>query len=141
MTYQLTNGSTVIRLEDGAFIPSDSQNLDYIAFQKWLDEGNTPDPPAPSPPPGPDYQAFWDSLIESSVYASIREQSFTSLPLNTLATEFIALLGDAKNGRANVPAIQRGISAVLSAGSFTPDQLTEFRSALSAGHLDGTYPL
>lgn len=139
--YRLTSGNTIIRLSDGAFIPRDSRNSDYLAFQKWLDEGNTPDPPTPPPPPGPDYQAFWDFLIESSVYASIREQSFTSLPLNTLATELIALLGDAKSGRANAPAIQRGISAVLSAGSFTPDQLAEFRSALIAGHLDNIYPL
>jgi hypothetical protein len=57
--------------------------------------------------PGPDYLAFWDALMTSSVYGAIREQSFVSLPMNTLATEFIALIGDAKAGRANEAEIGR----------------------------------
>jgi hypothetical protein len=50
----------------------------------------------------------------STVYGSIRTQSMASLPMNTLATEFIALLGDAKAGRANEAAIQASLSAVFS---------------------------
>jgi len=62
-----------------------------------------------------------------------REQSFTSLPLNTLATELIALLGDAKAGRANEAAIQQGIGAILTTGTFTEEQLGELEQALVAG--------
>ena len=95
----------------------------------------------PEPPPGPDYPAFWDALIASSVYGSIRAQSMASLPMNTLATEFIALIGDAKAGRPNIAAIQASISAILSTGSFTPTDVQEFEVALVAGNIDGLYTL
>jgi hypothetical protein len=36
-----------------------------------------------------------------------------SLPMNTLATEFIALLGDAKAGRPNEAAIQASMGSRL----------------------------
>jgi hypothetical protein len=134
--YQLTTtGTSIIRLSDGAFIPADSDNTDYAAYLRWWAEGNTPLPAAPPPPPAPDYLAFWDALMASSVYASIREQSMASLPMNTLATEFIALIGDAKAGRANTIAIQASISAILTTGTFTLEQLAELGDALDAGNL------
>jgi hypothetical protein len=88
---------------------------------------------------GANYPAFWDALMVSTVYASIREQSMVSLPMNTLATEFIALLGDAKAGRTNEAAIQASMDAILLNGTFTNDQLTELAEALEAGKLDGIY--
>ena len=87
--------------------------------------------PAPS--------AFWDALLASTVYGSIRTQSMASLPMNTLATEFIALLGDAKAGRPNEAAIQASMSAVFATGTFT--EAEEFTAALAAGYLDDTYTL
>jgi hypothetical protein len=95
----------------------------------------------PVPSPSPSYVAFWDALIASSVYGSIRTQSMASLPMNTLATEFIALLGDAKAGRANEAAIQASMSAVFSTGTFTEDDAEEFTAALAAGLLDDIYSL
>jgi hypothetical protein len=139
--YQLTSNDTIIRLSDGACIPAASSNTDYAAYLRWWTEGNTP-LPAPAPPaPAPDYLAFWDALMASSVYASIREQSMASLPMNTLATEFIALIGDAKAGRANEAAIQASMTSILTTGTFTEAQLTELGAALTAGHLDGIYAL
>jgi len=88
-----------------------------------------------------DYLAFWNALMVSSVYASIREQSFVNLPMNTLATELIALIGDAKAGRANEAAIQQSMDAILTTGTFTEVQLVELQGALEAGHLDGIYTL
>jgi hypothetical protein len=134
--YQLTSTTnSIIRLSDGAFIPADSSNTDYAAYLRWWAEGNTPLPVPAPPAPAPDYLAFWDALMASSVYASIREQSFVSLPMNTLATEFIALIGDAKAGRANTVAIQASISAILTTGTFTLEQLAELGDALDAGNL------
>ena len=31
------------RKEDGAFIPLDDDNRDYIIYKEWLDAGNTPE--------------------------------------------------------------------------------------------------
>jgi hypothetical protein len=43
--YKLTaNENIVQRIDDGAFIPADSANMDYQAYLKWVDEGNTPLP-------------------------------------------------------------------------------------------------
>jgi len=139
--YQLTTGTSIIRLYDGAFIPSDPGNRDYREYQAWLEAGNTPEPAPAPPPPPPGYTAFWDALLASTVYGSIRTQSMASLPMNTLATEFIALLGDAKAGRPNEAAIQASMSAVFATGTFAESDVEEFTAALAAGHLDGIYAL
>lgn len=91
--------------------------------------------------PPANYLAFWDALLVSTVYSSIRTQSMTSLPMNTLATEFIALLGDAKAGRPNETAIQASMSAIFGTGTFTEEDLDEFKEALAAGLLDSVYTL
>ena len=98
-------------------------------------------PCGPVLPPPPSYTAFWDALVASSVYASIRTQSMASLPMNTLATEFIALLGDAKAGRPNEAAIQASMSAVFATGIFTEDDAQELTEALVTGRLNGIYSL
>ena len=139
--YQLTSGDSILRLSDNAFIPAAPGNRDYAEYLEWLDAGNTPEPAPPPPAPGPDYLAFWDALTISTIYASIREQSFVSLQMNTLATEFIALIGDAKAGRANEAAIQQSMGAILTTGTFTEAQLAELQAALVVGHLDDIYAL
>jgi len=139
--YQLTTSTSIKRLSDGAFIPNDPGNRDYREYLDWIDAGNTPEPAPAPPPPPPSYAAFWDALLASTVYGSIRAQSMASLPMNTLATEFIALLGDAKAGRPNKAAIQASMSAVFSTGTFTEADAEEFTAALAAGHLDGIYAL
>jgi hypothetical protein len=36
---------SIKRLADNAFIPFDEANIDYQAYLKWLEEGNTPEAP------------------------------------------------------------------------------------------------
>lgn len=38
-------GDTICRVSDNAFIPFDPANTDFLAYQKWLAEGNVPLPP------------------------------------------------------------------------------------------------
>ena len=46
----LYNSTCILRLADGASIPSNPQNADYQDYLSWLDAGNTPEP-ADEPPP------------------------------------------------------------------------------------------
>lgn len=39
--YKLTNFNSVVRQEDGATIPFDTDNTDYQAYQAWVGQGNT----------------------------------------------------------------------------------------------------
>lgn len=113
---------------------------DFPLTESELNEALNPGAPIYATPT-PNYIAFWDALITSTIYASIREQSFTSLPMNTLATELIALLGDAKAGRASETAIQQSMGAILATGTFTKEQLSDLSAALVAGNLNGIYTL
>ena len=38
---------TIVRDEDGAFIPTDPDNIDHQAFLKWVEEGGEPTPYTP----------------------------------------------------------------------------------------------
>jgi hypothetical protein len=49
-----TGAATCIkRIADNAFIPFDPANSAYAEYLAWLDEGNTPLPADPPPPPDP----------------------------------------------------------------------------------------
>ena len=95
----------------------------------------------PQPPVSPDYLAFWDALLASSAYGAIRQQSMASLPMNTLATEFIALIGDAKAGRPSVARIQASMAAILTTGTFTAAHVADIGAALAAGNLADTFSI
>ena len=63
--YQLTaTDSSVIRTEDGACIPNDPANRDWVEYQEWLEEGNEPDPyvepEIPEPAPTPEQEIMFD---------------------------------------------------------------------------------
>ena len=45
--YQLTAYDSVIRTADGACIPNDPANRDWVEYQEWLDAGGVPDPVKP----------------------------------------------------------------------------------------------
>ena len=103
---------TTLKREDAdgsaAFIPANPENRHYAEF---LASGETAGDYVPPPPStDPDYIGFSDALLVSSAYASIRAAAKTSLPVNVVATELLALLGDAKTGRVAEPAIQASLT-------------------------------
>ncbi len=61
MKYTLTSNPEVIRRDDGAWIPTDPDNGDYLEYLRWLDKGNEPGPgpnaPAPAYEPPTPYSA------------------------------------------------------------------------------------
>jgi hypothetical protein len=120
--------------------------MQAIATALWTPEviaayqAGQPLPPAP-PEPGPDYMAFWDALLVSGVYQSIRAQALTTPAVLVACTEFIAAIGDAKMGRPNVMAIQACIYYLLAAGTFSEANLQELEAILAAGHLQDIYVL
>ena len=62
--YQLTEtDSAVIRTEDGAYIPNDPANRDWVEYQDWLAAGGVPDPYVPPPEPKPPPPAPEDVLL------------------------------------------------------------------------------
>jgi hypothetical protein len=71
MTYQLTQGNTICRLNDIAFIPFDPANTDYQAYLAWLAEGNEPLPADEAPVTWDDIRAKRDQLIKDSDWVMI----------------------------------------------------------------------
>jgi hypothetical protein len=61
--YQLTNGDCILRKVDNAYVPQDPRNQDYVTYQAWLAEGNTPEPYVePEKPPEPSLKEKLDTL-------------------------------------------------------------------------------
>ena len=54
--YKLTNIEVIFR-EDGACIPKDERNADYVEYLAWVEAGNIPDSPEPIAPESP-YREF-----------------------------------------------------------------------------------
>ena len=69
MNYKIISNG-VLRLDDGANIPDDPLNQDWIAYQAWLSQGNTP--VAADPLPNPVAQDLQSRRWE--LYPSIQDQ-------------------------------------------------------------------
>jgi hypothetical protein len=61
--YQLTATDGIIRTEDGAWIPADPANRDWVEYEKWLAAGGEPDPHVPPPPPPAAKPAPQDAIL------------------------------------------------------------------------------
>lgn len=87
------------------------------------------------------YQEFWNQLITTGAYTTIKTLAKQSLEVNTIATEFIALLSDAKNGNANVAKIQEVLFEIVGNIPFTQEELTEIQSAFTNAGMYSIYTL
>ena len=87
------------------------------------------------------YQQFWDKLLNTNAYTTIKNASTQSLQANTFATEFIALMSDAKRGQANIVKIQEVLTEIVSGIAFTPEELAEIQEAFTESGMFAIYTL
>lgn len=141
MTYQLTTGTSILRLTDFATIPKDERNRDYVAYLQWLEAGNTPLPAAtpPAPIPSPDYQLLYDRIIGSTIYQIVRAAAETSQPLALAYFDFVAAMGDAKAGRPNVPALQACVFNILQLADLSKSQKALLRGYIQDANLASVF--
>ena len=134
--YQLTTDSSVIRLSDGALIPTDLGNTDWREYQSWLAQGNTPQPaPTPEPSTQPNFTLFLDLILVSDLYQSIVVQSTANSAVNTGLTVTMGALLLASNGRPNVDGLQAGINLLFSALTYTQADIDELTNILAQTNL------
>ena len=93
------------------------------------------------------YQNFWNLLLDSDVYATMKTASSTTLAANTLLTEFIALLDDAKRGEVHTTSggvtikIQTSITGILAGITFSADELAELQTLFDSTGMSAIYTL
>ena len=99
-----------------------------------------------------DYKRFWDILLNGtpnedgtvsggSVYQKIKSEAKLSLGVNVLATEFITLLSDARQGDANVEKIQESLTEMVTSISFTTEELAELQQIFTKTGMFAVYSL
>lgn len=87
------------------------------------------------------YQVFWDSLLDKSAYDTIKSASKSSLEVNTIVTEFISLISDAKMGNDNVEKIQQSMLSILSTVSFSPEEISEIQECVNFSGMFSIYTI
>jgi len=88
-----------------------------------------------------DYRDFWNRLLETNAYAAIKAEASTTLVVNTVVTEFVSLLSDAKSGNAMPTHIQQSLNNILSNVSLTDEQLSEIQDAFTKSGMFAVYTI
>jgi len=108
-----------------------------------------------------DYRQFWYSLVNGVrfvsadgstdgngemntggiAYQKIKNSAKVSLEANVAATEFIALLSDARSGDVNVEKLQESLLEILSTISFTAEELAEMKLVFTKSGMFAAYTL
>ena len=71
--YQLTAGTSILRLADNASIPADESNSDYTIYLQWVEDGNIPFP-------NPDVKPYtWEQAL-SKRNAALTASDWTMTP-------------------------------------------------------------
>ena len=87
------------------------------------------------------YDKFWRDLLDADVYTTMKTAASSALPANTLLTEFIALLDDAKRGVANTTKMQASITGILAGITFSTDELAELQTLFDSTGMSAIYTL
>jgi hypothetical protein len=121
MAYQLTNGTSVIRLDDGAFVPADPDNRDWQAYQAWLAAGNVPTAAAPVvvlvPRPTP---REWLERLSPSTQLALE----TAALANPAVSLWLRKATGAGSIDVTLAETQQGVAAVVAAGLLTTAEQT-----------------
>jgi len=130
--------------------PIEFPEYDFITHERvWNRETRSfdvierPSPldPTPSVARPVDYKTFWNELMTSGAYTTLKAAASTDLTINTLCTEFIALIVDAKFGEPNVLAIQNSLTQIISSVEFSIEELGEIQEIFTESGLDQVYTL
>lgn len=88
-----------------------------------------------------DYMAFWISLMGSSYYTRAKSEASTSMARNVAVTEFMILLGDAKDGEPHVSSIQASLDTLLTLVVATTAEQTFLTNLFATTGLNDKYTL
>lgn len=91
-------------------------------------------------PAQPDYQAFYQALLASSVYQAVLAQPATAELARALAV-FVSAIQDAMAGRENRQAMQGAIWMLLNQITLTAEQAAELQGLMQTHALAGAYSL
>lgn len=89
----------------------------------------------------PNYNGFWNALIQTPLYNKLRLASSQDLGANTFCTELIALFSDAKTGNANVPVIQLYFTILFFIFTFTEQELQDIQTLFESYNMLTVYTL
>lgn len=87
------------------------------------------------------YIEFWNSLVQSPIYQTIRQQASESLIVNVNCTEFMSLLSEAKLGFANPTLIQMSINELINSLTLTIEEYNLLNALLESGNMNLIYTL
>jgi hypothetical protein len=79
MAYTINQLGGVVRDSDGAFIPQDEANSDYVAYLLWVSQGNTATPYSPPQPTPTALQALLTSTVQSIMDAKAQSYHYDDL--------------------------------------------------------------
>lgn len=125
--YKISSGGAVMRVQDFAFIPSDLQNLDFIAYQEWLSTGGVPESADPAPVIYPkflvrDFLALFTRGEKLAVKAATRVSDEVGLWYDEmLAAQYIT---------AEDPDTLAGLGALVTAGLLTAARHDEILASM-----------
>jgi hypothetical protein len=93
------------------------------------------------PPPGPDYQGFYDALIASQVYTTVVTSPGKTGDQAAAMTVFLGAIQETKNNKENRTALQMAIWILLSQINLSQDGYNELQRLIDQHNLSGLYQL